>query len=67
MAMYDQKEFDVPTIKRAIVRYFLACSNDNDQTGKPSKEALSAKQHLKTLRSRDPKTVQQVERFFRID
>lgn len=28
MAMYDDEEFDIPSIKRAIVRYFYYCSKD---------------------------------------
>lgn len=68
MEMYDQKEFDFPAIKRTIIRYFRACSKDtNPSTGESSQHALSAKQHLDTLRSKDPDTVRQVERFFRIE
>lgn len=34
MAMYDDEEFDIPSIKRAIVRYFYYCSKDrpDDET-----------------------------------
>ena len=68
MEMYDQKEFDFPAIKRTIIRYFRICSKETDpSTGKPIQHALSAKQHLETLRSKDPERVQQVERFFRVE
>lgn len=68
MEMYDQKEFDFPSIKRTIIRYFRTCSKDTDpSTGESSQHALSAKQHLDTLYSKDPETVRQVERFFRIE
>ena len=31
MSMYDDEEFDIPSIKRAIVRYFYYCSKDTPE------------------------------------
>ena len=36
MAMYDEEDFDIPSIKRAIVRYMFYCSKD---TIEPAEES----------------------------
>ncbi len=67
MKLYDQKEYDNPRIKRAIVQYMLVCSKnspDDKQLNLTDKHAITAKKHLGTLREQDPDTVKQAERFF---
>lgn len=63
LAIYDQKEYEIPSVKRSIVRYFLAAS----KMAKDEKHVTLAKKHLETLRKKDPKTVKQSERFFYFD
>jgi hypothetical protein len=70
MKLYDHKDYDIPSIKRAIVRYLLVCSKDteDDKEQNPKAEyARLAKKHLGTLREKDPDTVKQAERFFYIN
>lgn len=64
--MYDKEEYDIPSIKRAIVRYYLVCSRDvPKETGmEPGPHVASAKKYLAQLRDKDPKTVSDAERFF---
>lgn len=66
LSMYDQKEYDVPSIKRAVVRYLLVCSQDvpsGDDVKLPN-HVIKAREELALLRERDPKTVKEAERFF---
>lgn len=60
MVMYGQNEYDIPSIKRAVVRYMLACSKDPNAAG----DAERAAKHLADLEERDPKTVSDAKRFF---
>jgi hypothetical protein len=66
MAMYDADQFNVPSIKRAIVRYYLVAerAKGDSKTAEVPEYAKKAKQHLAQLRQDDPKTVQAAERFF---
>ncbi len=66
MSMYGQKEYDVPSIKRAIVRFLLIAEKDpaTDASGEPAKHVTAAKANLAMLREKDPKTVQTAERYF---
>ncbi|MEX0715112.1 MAG: hypothetical protein WD066_00925 [Planctomycetaceae bacterium] len=68
LAMYGAEEYDVGSVKRAIVRYFLVCaaSAPKDDPNPPAHVA-SARKHLVDLRARDPKIVQEAERFFFIE
>jgi hypothetical protein len=64
MAMYDKEEFDIPSIKRAIVRYYYYCSQDKEEGAEAMPEyALAATEHLKLLEEKDPKTVRNAKRF----
>ena len=65
MELYAAKEYDIPSIKRAIVHYMLASTKDKpkDAMKDPSHVTVS-KKHLATLRQKDPKTVKNAERFF---
>ena len=66
LEMYDKEDFNIPSIKRAIVRYFFYCSTDIEE-GTPEAEhpayAISAKEHLQKLEEKDPKTVRDARRF----
>jgi hypothetical protein len=73
MAMYGDGEFSVPSIKRATVRYMLACTKDvpkpvagDASIQKPSDapHVVEATKALESLRQKDPKTVSEAERFF---
>ncbi|MEX0701147.1 MAG: hypothetical protein WD069_03550 [Planctomycetales bacterium] len=68
MELYGSKEYDVPSVKRAIVRYLLVCAASAPKDAPaPPPHVVEAKKHLADLRARDPKTVQEAERFFFIE
>lgn len=67
MKLYDKKDYNIPAVKRAIVRYLLVCSKDVDEKNPKAKipqHVTKAKANLKVLRKKDPKTVADAERFF---
>jgi len=66
MEMYSADEFDLPTIKRAIVRFYLVADHiEPDKEGAPSAEQRrQIEAHLAQLRKDDPDTVKKAERFF---
>jgi hypothetical protein len=64
--LYGVDGYDIPSIKRAIVRYMYYCSRDVDPKAGDAplpKYAAQAKQHLEALEKRDPKTVREAKRF----
>jgi hypothetical protein len=70
MKMYGEGEFNVPSIKRAIVRYMLVSSKAIPEEAVAG-NAIALPNHvtkgrklLAELRKRDPKTVAKAERFF---
>ena len=67
MKMYGEGEYNVPSIKRAIIRYMFAAMKDVPKDAKETDplpaHAAAAKKHLETLRMKDPKLVKDVERF----
>ena len=68
MSMHDDKAFQIPSIKRAIVRYFFYCSkdvprNDDGTTGEPPAYAVAAAANLLKLEEKDPKTVRDAKRY----
>lgn len=66
MELYGAEEYDIPSIKRAIIRYMLVSTKDApsaDGVEQPD-HVKKAKQHLAVLRKMDPKTVREAERFF---
>jgi len=64
MEMYDQEEFDIPSIKRAIVRYMHYASTDvPEDTEELPAHAISALKHMAELEAKDPKTVRDTKRF----
>jgi len=65
MAMYDEEDFQIPSIKRAIVRYMLSCVKaGNKDPEQDPKYAEAAEAYLRTLEEKDPKTVRNAKRFF---
>lgn len=66
MDLYGAEEYNIPSIKRAIVRYMIASTKDVPAGGgEPAPEhALEGARHLQKLRDRDPKLVNDAERFF---
>lgn len=64
MEIYDADEYSIPSIKRAIIRFMLVAAKDKPEAGEDESHIPKAEKYLKQLRDRDPKTVQQAERFF---
>jgi hypothetical protein len=64
MKLYGAEDYNIPSIKRAIVRYLLAsCSDENVM---PRSHSFQAKAHLEALRRVDPIIVKQAEQFFNL-
>lgn len=63
--MYGVGEYDIPSIKRAIVRYMLASTKDVGvlPDGNPLPHIARGKRLLAELRTKDPKTASEAERF----
>lgn len=66
MEMYGADDYNIPSIKRAIVRYLLVASKGKNKKGiGPDAETTKkANELLDKLRKEDPKTVKSAERFF---
>ncbi|REJ91054.1 MAG: hypothetical protein DWQ34_16140 [Planctomycetota bacterium] len=66
MELYDEDEYAVPSIQRAIVRYFLVAerAKPSEEGGPKPESAKKAAEYLAQLRETDPETVKQAERFF---
>jgi len=66
MDLYGAEEYNIPSIKRAIVRYMLVGSKfkPTGKDEKPPAHVERAKKHLDQLREQDPKTASDAERFF---
>ena len=66
MGMYGQQEYDIPSIKRAIIRFYLACDNEAKKHPEavPAEQAKGAAENLAALEKSDPKTVSEAKRFF---
>lgn len=64
--MYKNKDYNNSSTKRAIVRYLLVASKGKNKQGSGADAVTveKAKKLLKRLRTEDPKTVQNAERFF---
>jgi hypothetical protein len=65
MKMFDEEPFQIPSIKRAIVRYMLAC----EKAGKKNPEefaeyAASATTNLALLEDKDARIFRDAKRFF---
>ena len=68
MTMYSDENYDIPAIRRAIVRYLYYCSQEKlepgaDGTRAPTDDAVKAEANMKLLEERDPKTVNDAKRY----
>ncbi len=68
VALYDDQEFAIPAIRRAIIRYLITCSQDKgpknaDGAQDTPEFALKAEQQLKVIEQKDPKTFADAKRF----
>lgn len=66
MDLYGTKDYDLPSIKRAIIRYMLASTKDlpEDKSGDAPAHVLTGQKHVAALRVKDPKRVAEVEKYF---
>ena len=66
MEIYDSEEYDVPSIKRAIVRFMLIAEKDDATAaeGEVPEHVKTAGEYLAYLRKTDEKTVKAAERYF---
>ncbi|MDZ4684434.1 MAG: hypothetical protein SH850_05040 [Planctomycetaceae bacterium] len=65
MAMYGQEEYDIPSIKRAVVRFMLASTKDIPEgSAEPPAHIIRGQKALAELEAKDPKTVSEAKRFF---
>lgn len=65
--LYGTEEYNVPSIKRAIIRYMIASTKDvpsGGAAGDPPQHAIDGAKYLQELREKDPKMVTEAERFF---
>lgn len=67
--LYDSESYQVPGIKRSIIRYFDAATKDlppgvkPDQADKLPEHVKEAKQYLAAIEKKDPETVKSVKQF----
>lgn len=66
MELYGKAGYDIPSTKRAIVRFFLTAeaAKPKDPKEPLPEHVVIAQKHLKTLREKDPETVKAAEEFF---
>jgi hypothetical protein len=67
MEIYGTEEYNVPSIKRAVIRFMIASTKDVPSGGaarKMPQHATDGAQNLAKLREKDPKMVSEAERFF---
>ena len=66
MELYGTAGYDIPSTKRAIVRFYLTAeaTKPKDAKGPLPAHVITAQKHLKTLRETDPETVKSAEEFF---
>lgn len=63
MKLYGTKGYEIPAVKRAIVRYMLVSTKTDKDDKSTPKHVEKGKQYLDELRERDPAIVKQAERF----
>lgn len=68
MQMYRDRDYNQPAVKRMIIRYLIAGSQDRPLAlGDPiPQHAIKSSRYLEELRRHDPKNVAASERFFRL-
>ena len=64
--IYESEDYDVPAIKRAVVRFMLIAEKEESSAveGQLPDHVTKAKAYLAHLRETDPKTVKAAERYF---
>jgi hypothetical protein len=60
--LYGQGHFNIPSIKRAVIRYLQSCVDAKPTDVQPA-QAAAAKRHLERIRRDDPKIFAEAERF----
>ena len=63
MKLYGSKGYEIPAVKRAIVRYMLVSAKGDDESEDVPSHVEKGKQYLDDLRELDPAIVKQAERF----
>jgi hypothetical protein len=67
MSLYGKEEYDIPSIKRAIVRFMLASTKDIPEgSAETPAHVAKGQKALAELEAMDPKTVSEAKRFFLI-
>ncbi len=68
MAKYGEGDYNIPCVKRAIVRYLLASSKAVTPGGPGPQPAyvIHGQKLLEELRKKDPKTVSETERYLQL-
>lgn len=65
--LYDAEAYQVPGIKRAIIRYFDAAKKDIPkdaaESAEPPKHVKQAEEYYAEIKKKDPETVKSVEQF----
>ena len=66
MELYGSAGYDIPSTKRAIVRFYLTAeaTKPKDEKAALPAHVVTAQKHLKKLRETDPETVHSAEEFF---
>jgi len=66
MELYGADEYNIPSIKRSIIRYMIASTKDVPAGGgeQPTRHVTDGARHLEELRNKDAKMVNDAERFF---
>lgn len=65
LGLYGTKGFDIPSIRRAMIRYLIASSKDLPEGAtEPPPHVIKGRELVEELRKKDPKRVSEVERFF---
>ncbi|MFN5299522.1 MAG: hypothetical protein ACK5HA_14555 [Planctomycetaceae bacterium] len=65
LGLYGTKGFDIPSIRRAMIRYLIASSKDLPEGAtEPPPHVIKGRELVEQLRKKDPKRVSEVERFF---
>ncbi|MEX1231251.1 MAG: hypothetical protein WEB58_13480 [Planctomycetaceae bacterium] len=75
-ALYGEGEYNIPSIKRAIVRFLISSTkdipdqaNEDDINGNDAdrpEHVIRGEKLLEEIRQKDPKTVAEVKRFFNV-
>ncbi|MEZ5940975.1 MAG: hypothetical protein R3C18_06260 [Planctomycetaceae bacterium] len=64
VGLYNEKEYDIPSIKRAIVRFLMIATKADSESGITPQQSELAQKSLDMLRESDPKTVKAAEKYF---